>query len=89
MGDRDSIPSQPALMSALCCLPMGRSGSRTTADVLDRESSPCPLALLTYKSCRNSLADTSASAKKGMSPSYSDLDFPSAYATRGKPDETS
>lgn len=89
MGDRDSIPSQPALMSALCCLPMGRSGSRTTADILDRESSPCPLALLTYKSCRNSLADTSASAKKGMSPSSSDLDFPSAYATHGKPDETS
>ena len=44
MGVRDSNPAQPALMSVLCCLPMGRSGSRAIANILGRESSMSPLA---------------------------------------------
>lgn len=88
LEDWNPNPSQPALMSALCCLPTGRSVCKATADTLGRESPKSPFSLLNCKSCRHCPADTFAPAKKEMSPSYSDQDFPSACVTHGGSDET-
>lgn len=88
LEDWNRNPSQPALISVLCCFPMSGSVCRATAVISGRESSKSPFRLLNYKSCRNCPADTFASAKKEMSPSCSDQDSPSTYVTHGRSDAT-